>query len=273
MAESGGIREKARGLTDRAKSAVGQGDPPLATEVDGRIPAIREALKAFGEGDHDRFLSVFDEEVAWHGPSGQSFPGAGSFTGRDEIRDRFVTAVGRTYASFGFQPGRYLENEDEEIVIVLGTFVGEPRDQGKLDVPAVMVWEWDKDRVTRVTIYADSDAFPKVIDEEEDEKREKESEEDGESSASGEGSGDEKESSASGADSGDETKSSASGSDSRAESEGDSAKSSEPRGDAGGDRSRDTGEDGSDGGGDQSSVDERRDESGHEAERAREEGT
>lgn len=67
---------------------------------------MREALRAFGEGDMDRFLSAFADDVEWHAPKGENFPGAGSHDGREAIRDAFVADAERSFASFGFSPER-----------------------------------------------------------------------------------------------------------------------------------------------------------------------
>lgn len=173
------VKGAAQDMVDRAKGAVGRGGPPLATEVGGRVAAVREALQAFGEGDHERFLSAFDDDVEWIGPHGDNFPGPETQEGRQAVEDGFLATVGRSYASFGFRPEQYLQTESEDIVVVLGRFVGEGiKGKGDLDVPGAQVWEFSGKRVGRVRTYTDSASFPPSVDEEEHEKRQRDDAED-----------------------------------------------------------------------------------------------
>jgi len=175
--ESTGMDQRAKSFVDQAKRSMGAGEAPLATEAGGRSEGMREALKAFGEGDIDRFLSAFADDVEWAGPNGDGFPGAGNHQGRDAVRDGFVADAERSYASFGFRPERYLESPGENVVVALGAFIGEGvKGTGQLDAPAVQVWEYDGDKVVAVAIYTDSAAFPGVVTEQEQKEREEEKE-------------------------------------------------------------------------------------------------
>ena len=177
------VKGKAQDMVDRAKGAVGKGGPPLATEVEGRVAAVREALQAFGQGDVDRFLSAFHEDVEWVAPKGSNFPGAGTLNGREEVKEKFAATVGRTYASFGFRPRNYLQTEEEDIVVVLGAFEGQG-EGGNLDVPGAQVWEFDGNHAVRVRIYTDSEDFPPPVsredEEDEEEARQKKERDEGE---------------------------------------------------------------------------------------------
>ena len=173
--ESTGVGQRAKSLVSQAKSKVGVGDPPLATEAGGRAEGMSEAFRAFGEGDIDRFLDAFDDDVEWSGPKGDGFPGAGHHQGRDAVRKAFVDDAARSYTSFGFSPDRYLETPGENIVVALGAFKGEGiKGNGQLDEPAVQVWEYDGDKVVFVGIYTDSADFPGVVTEKEQKEREEE---------------------------------------------------------------------------------------------------
>lgn len=165
------VKGRAQDMVDRAKGAVGKGGPPLASEVEGRVAAVREALQAFGQGDVDRFISVFHEDVEWVAPKGSNFPGSGTLNGREQIEDKFAGTVRRTYASFGFRPKNYLQTEEEDIVVVLGAFEGEGQG-GKIDVPGAQVWEFDGNHAVRVRIYTDSEDFPPPVSEEDEEDEE-----------------------------------------------------------------------------------------------------
>jgi ketosteroid isomerase-like protein len=189
--ESSGIGQRAKSLVEQAKQSVGAGETPLATKVGGRAEAVEEALKAFGQGDVDRFLEAFSDDVTWSGPKGENFPGAGNHDGRDAIREAFVRDVERSFASFGFRPDHFLGAPDEDIVVAVGAFTGEGvKGEGQLDAPAVQVWSFDGDEVVAVDIYTDSAAFPGVVTEQEEKEREqeqKEGDDDGETDGEGKG--------------------------------------------------------------------------------------
>ncbi len=185
--ESPGLGQRAKSLVEQAKRSAGVGDPPLVTEAGGRAEGMSEAFKAFGEGDIDRFLDVFADDVEWSGPKGDGFPGAGSHQGRDAVRKAFVEDAQRSYASFGFRPERYLETPGENIVVALGAFIGEPvKGTGQLEEPAVQMWEFDGDKVVFVGIYTDSASFPGVVTEQEEKEREQEDDEDDKDEPKGE---------------------------------------------------------------------------------------
>jgi ketosteroid isomerase-like protein len=170
--ERTGLGEKVSEAVERAKDAVGLGEGEHAGKAEGRVRVVREALRSFGEGEHDRFFEAFHEEVEWVAPAGK-FPGAGTHSGRDEIREKFTGDVGRGFPEFGFRPDHYLEAGREEWVVTLGAFIGEGSG-GSFDVPGAVVWEFDGDKISRVRIYADSEAFPKPVEEEETEPEKRE---------------------------------------------------------------------------------------------------
>jgi ketosteroid isomerase-like protein len=175
--ESVGVGQRAKSLVSQAKRRAGVGDAPLVTEAGGRAEGMSAAFKAFGEGDIDRFLDAFADDVQWSAPKGENFPGAGEHEGRDAIREAFVEDAKRSYASFGFRPERYLESPGENVVVAFGAFVGEPAEgTNQLDEPAVQMWEFDGDKVVFVGIYTDSAGFPGVATEEDEAEREEKAE-------------------------------------------------------------------------------------------------
>jgi ketosteroid isomerase-like protein len=201
MAEEGsGVGDRLSGAVQRVKEVAGRDQDREADEAGGRVQAVREALRAFGEGEHDRFLEVFDEEVEWVAPEGSKFPGAGTHSGREAVGEKFVGEIGRGFPAFGFRPDHYLDADEEEWVLTLGVFTGEGG-TGGFEVPGAVVWEFSKDKVARVRIYTDTDSFPEPVEEEREEDQESRGEqaddeeegdgedEGGEGSADGDGDG------------------------------------------------------------------------------------
>lgn len=168
MAES--VKERVGEAVQQAKSAVKKNEPTAATDAEGRVQVVREALQAFGSGDFDAFLGAMDEGVEWEGPKGESFPGGSALTGRQEIEEKFIGDVRRSYVTFGFVPGTWLEAEDRDWVVVVGAFQGEGvNGRGEFEEPAVQVWEFHNGTVATVRTFADSAAFPAIVTEEDQE--------------------------------------------------------------------------------------------------------
>ena len=179
--ESPGLGDRVSGAVERAKEAMGgRDDRHEADEAGGRVKVVRETLRRFGEGEHDQFFEAFHEEVEWVAPKGKKFPGAGTHSGREAVREKFVGEIEQGLPAFGFRPDHYLDADREEWVVTLGSFIGEGGARN-FEVPGAVVWEFDGDKIARVRIYADSDAFPKPVEAEdqegdEEDKREREPE-------------------------------------------------------------------------------------------------
>jgi ketosteroid isomerase-like protein len=230
--QSTDFRQTAKSAVQQAKRRIGIGDPPLATEVGGRVEAVREALRAFGEGEIDRFIEAFAEDVEWVAPKGSNFPGSGTREGRESVRENFVGTVKRSYASFGFEPQRYLEAPEENWVVVLGSFAGEGvKGKGRFDAPAVQVWEFDGDSVVRVQIYADAESFPPAVSEEEEQEEQEAAE--NEDSAEGRGESEKTEDSSDGDGKASKSVTSGEGDGKESKSEGDGESAKGQAGDGG----------------------------------------
>jgi ketosteroid isomerase-like protein len=174
MAE--GISDKISDAVDRVKNAATGDDDERGAGIEGQSATVREALKALGEGEVDRFLEALAEDVEWIAPEGSKFPGSGTHRGRDAVRKELFDQIESGFPAFGYRPAHYLEAEEEEMVVTLGSFVGEGS-SGEFDVPGAVVWELEHQSITRVRIHSDSDAFPQPVKEEEKKTKKKEEEE------------------------------------------------------------------------------------------------
>ena len=177
---------KVKGMLSSAKRRVGM-EAPRVTEDDEskRAGVVRGALQAFGSGDMDGFVDALKDDVMWENPDGENFPGSGDLSGPQEVRERFVGDVGRTYTAFGFRPESFLETDHENAVVVIGRFEGESVTGDNVDTPGVQVWGFTGTEVTHVRVFADTAAFPEVVTEqkekewaEEDKKKEEEEQKD-----------------------------------------------------------------------------------------------
>jgi ketosteroid isomerase-like protein len=229
------IKERADEVVTKAKRRVGI-ENPSAADADGNVGTVRGALRAFGEGDFDAFLDAFKDDVTWEAPGGD-FPGGGELEGCEEIKDKFIADVGRTFTEFGYVPENFVDTDDGAVIVV-GTFKGEGARGDAVEAPGVQIWQFGSGTEAElIRIYTDSAAFPELIteqklrEEEQEEKRKKEEEEkekkEAEAKEKDEDSDEDSE------DSDDESKAkSDSGSESKSESESDSeAKSEDDSGD------------------------------------------
>ena len=178
MAE-GGLKDQVGEVVTRAKRRVGVQNPSAADD-DGNVGVVRGALRAFGEGELDQFADALKHDVTWEAP--KNFPGGESLDGRDEVKDQFLGDIGRTFTEFGFVPEKFLDADDENSVVVFGTFKGEGVEGESVDEPGVQVWQFSGTEAEHVRIYTDSASFPEIITErvekqrEEEKKREEEEE-------------------------------------------------------------------------------------------------
>jgi ketosteroid isomerase-like protein len=168
-----GIKDKASEAASKTKRRIGM-ERPVAAEEGGRVGIVRGALQAFGSGDMDGFLDALKDDAPFECPNGENFPGAGEHEGPNEVKETFVADVGRTYTSFGFEPELFVEAEDDDAVIVFGSFVGEGAEGDNVDTRGVQVWEFKGNTVEAVRIYADTAEFPSVVSEEDLKKQEEE---------------------------------------------------------------------------------------------------
>ena len=177
---------KVKQMVSSAKRRVGAEAPRVTEDDDSqRAGVVRGALRAFGEGDMDGFVDALKDDVMWENPEGSNFPGSGDLSGPEEVRERLIGDVGRTYTSFGFRPESFLETDHEDAVVVIGRFEGEGVTGDGVDTPGVQVWGFTGSEVTHVRVFADSACFPEVVTEqkekewaEEDRKKEEEEEKD-----------------------------------------------------------------------------------------------
>jgi ketosteroid isomerase-like protein len=174
---------KVKSMISGAKRKVGAEAPRVTEDDDSqRAGVVRGALRAFGEGDMDGFVDALKNDVMWENPEGDHFPGSGDLSGPEEVRERFIGDVGRTYTSFGFRPESFLETDHEDAVVVIGRFEGEGVTGDSVDTPGVQVWGFSGSEVTHVRVFTDSACFPEVVTEQKEkewaeEERKKEEEE------------------------------------------------------------------------------------------------
>jgi len=166
------VRERADEVATKAKRRLGI-ENPSAADADGNVGTVRGALRAFGEGEFDQFLGALKDDVAWEAPGGD-FPGGNEIEGCEEIKDKFIGDIGRTYTEFGFVPENFVDTDDGAVIVV-GRFTGDSAEGDRLDAPAVQIWQFGRSsEAEMIRIYADGAAFPELITEQKEKEREEE---------------------------------------------------------------------------------------------------
>ena len=168
------VRERADEVVTKAKRRFGI-ENPSAADADGNVGTVRGALRAFGEGDFDRFLDALQDDVAWEAPGGD-FPGGPELEGCEELKKKFIADIGRTFSEFGFVPDNFVDTDDGAVIVV-GRFIGDAAEGDNLDAPGVQIWQFGRSTEAElIRIYTDSAAFPELITEQKEKEREEEEE-------------------------------------------------------------------------------------------------
>ena len=190
------VKDQAGEAFTKAKRRFGI-ENPSAADADGNVGTVRGALRAFGEGDFDRFLDALQDDVQWEAPGGD-FPGGSDIDDCAALKDKFLGDIRRTYTQFGFVPENFVDTDDGAVIVV-GRFTGEAAEGDALDAPAVQIWQFGRSTEAElIRIYTDGAAFPELITEqkererEQEEKREREEEEEKKAERQDDGSDDQK---------------------------------------------------------------------------------
>src|SRR5262245_44998704 len=93
------------------------------------IEIVRRGYEAFGNGDMDTLLGLFDEQIEWIAPGPADLPTAGRWTGRQKVAE-FFTAVNDTFEIQRFETKEFIAQGDR--VVVIGIDVSRLKATGKL---------------------------------------------------------------------------------------------------------------------------------------------
>ena len=82
------------------------------------LDIVRRGYEAFGRGDLDALLSLFDENIEWTTPGPSSLPTAGTRRGRAQVA-AFFQSLNEVFEIERFEPRDFVAQGDR--VVVLGT--------------------------------------------------------------------------------------------------------------------------------------------------------
>jgi ketosteroid isomerase-like protein len=120
------------------------------------VAVLQGVYEAFGRGDMDTVLGVFDENVEWFSPGPADLPTSGRRRGRREVAD-FFKALDEVFEYERFEPKKFIAHGDD--VVVLGEETFRVRATGKqLTCEWAQVCEMKSGKVIRFHEYVDLSA-------------------------------------------------------------------------------------------------------------------
>lgn len=93
------------------------------------VDVVRRGYEAFGRGDLNTLLTLFDDNIHWSSPGPADLPTAGVRRGRQQVAE-FFTAVDEVFEIQQFDPHTFVAQGDR--VIVLGRETSRVKATGKL---------------------------------------------------------------------------------------------------------------------------------------------
>lgn len=93
------------------------------------LEIVRRGYDAFGRGDINGLLTLFDDDIVWTSPGPPELPTAGTWRGRQQVAE-FFAAVDRVFEIQRFEPETFVAEGDR--VIVLGSDTSRIKATGKV---------------------------------------------------------------------------------------------------------------------------------------------
>jgi ketosteroid isomerase-like protein len=118
------------------------------------LEIIRRGYEAFGHGDIETLLSLFDEQIEWITPGPSDLSTAGRRTGRQQVAE-FFTTINDLFEILRFEPKDFIAQGDR--VVVLGEESSRVRATGKvLDGQWAHTFTVQNGKVVRFQEYLDT---------------------------------------------------------------------------------------------------------------------
>lgn len=113
---------------------------------------MKDAYKAFSEGDGESALDAFHDDAVWQGPNSTELPGGGEHSGKEAIGG-VLQSVGSNWDEFTLTPDEFFEDGDT-VVVLLHTDVRKGDESGQL--PTVHVARFEDGKVKRFQVLTDT---------------------------------------------------------------------------------------------------------------------
>jgi ketosteroid isomerase-like protein len=120
------------------------------------LDVIRRGYEAFGRGDLDALLRLFDNDIEWVTPGPADMPIAGRRRGVQEVA-QFFRILGETFDIQRFEPKEFIAKDDR--VVVLGEDTAQIRNtETTVDYAWVHVFKLKDGRIASFCEYGDMTA-------------------------------------------------------------------------------------------------------------------
>ena len=115
---------------------------------------LRGGYEAFGRGDMDSVLQIWQDDIQWEGPNDQRLPGAGTHQGKEKVAG-VIGQIADNWDNFTVAPDEFIEQGDT--VVVLGHTEADAKGSGQhVKVPFVHVWRMRDGKAARVQTLTDT---------------------------------------------------------------------------------------------------------------------
>jgi len=114
---------------------------------------LRRGYAAFAEGDLERAMGSFADDIRWEGSRAEGLPDSGHFHGKDEVAWMFRRLADVFGEDMRVVPDEFIQ--DGHTIVVLGHFEAQPRGV-HVKVPWVHIWRFDGNSVARVQTLTDT---------------------------------------------------------------------------------------------------------------------
>ena len=126
----------------------------------GNADVLRRGYEAFGQGDLERAMADFADDIQWDGPNAEGMPDSGTCNGKDEVAQMFQRTVEAYGPELSVAPDEMIE--EGETVVVLGHMQASPNGN-EFKVPYAHVWRFDGGKPKRVQTLFDTDVVKAAL--------------------------------------------------------------------------------------------------------------
>ena len=125
-----------------------------ATLTKNNVEVIQQAYADFGSGNVQGILDACTDDVVWTGHDNPTVPIAGTFRGKEEVR-QFFANLSREVDYTDFSPREFFS--DKDAVIVLGRHAGRVKSTGKTyDHDWCMVFRLREGKIYHFFVFLDT---------------------------------------------------------------------------------------------------------------------
>jgi FAD/FMN-containing dehydrogenase/ketosteroid isomerase-like protein len=120
------------------------------------LDVVRDVYQAVGQGDIDRAVAAFDDDIEWVEPEGGPF--GGTYHGPEAVVENVFSSLGEEWDEFVVEPDRFVV--DDETVVAFVTHRGTHATTNEhFEAPIADVWDLSDGKVTRFQHYIGSISY------------------------------------------------------------------------------------------------------------------